>query len=224
MLVLGFLPISRLLLVNPSFTEKYWESINNVGTLDEPFVLLNFDSSIGSKIFDLGCGGSSISLGLASFGYDVTGVDFRYAGYSHKNFKFIQKNFFDLDLKTNSYDVVLAISILEHIGMGHYGDSPMVDAEQKAIDKIKSILKPNGVLFISVPGGRRKIYEKDGIKYIRIFDPVQIENLCKGFIIEKELFFKKENQDWLFCSRDEISKIEYVDEDVGAILIKARKI
>ncbi|MCH6575718.1 MAG: hypothetical protein IH795_11055 [Bacteroidetes bacterium] len=78
-------------------------------------------------------------------------------------------------------------------------------------------------MFISVPGGRRKIYEKDGISYIRIYDPETIEKLCEGFEIENEIFFKKTNQEWIETSRDEIKKIEYEGEDVAAILIKARK-
>jgi len=223
MLFFGFVPISRFSLVNESFKEKHWELINNVGTLDEPFVLLNFDLPLESKILDLGCGGSSISLGLSSFGYTITGIDFRYAGYSHPNFTYMKKNFFDVEIEKESFDCVLAISVLEHIGMGHYGDKPIEDGEIRAMKKIRSILKTNGTLFISVPGGRRKIHEKNGIRYIRIFDPKQIEELCEGFTIEKELFYEKINQDWLPRSREELEKVEYVDEDVGAILIKARK-
>lgn len=222
-LFLGFIPFSRLALLSDSWKEKYWESINNVGTLDEPFVLLNWDLPKESKILDFGCGGSSISLGLTSFGYKVTGVDFRFAGYSHKNFTYLKKNFFDIDFKENSFDCVLAISVFEHVGMGHYGEDPIKDADIKAMEKIRKILKSNGTIFISVPGGKRKIYEKDGIQYIRIFDPKKIEELCEDFIIEKELFFKKVDQEWHITTSEEISKIEYVDEDVGAILIKAHK-
>ncbi len=222
MLILGFLPISRLILINESFTAKYWERINNVGTLDEHFVLLNFDLRPPSKILDIGCGNSSISLGLASFGYDVIGIDFRYAGYSHKNFTYLKENFYDYDFKEQSFECILVISVLEHIGMGHYGEQPVENGDMVAMSKIKSLLKPNGVIFISVPGGKRMIYEKNGIRYIRVFDPKQIEDLCSGLVIEKELFFRKIDQDWFECTREELEQVQYVDEDVGAILIKAR--
>jgi SAM-dependent methyltransferase len=223
MLLFGFLPISRYSLINQSFREKYWESINNVGTLDEPFVYLNWDLPADSKILDFGCGGSSISLGLSSFGYHVTGIDFRYAGYSHKNFTYLKNDFLKYNFDLNSFDSVLAISVLEHVGMGHYGDEFVENADKISMKKIYDILKPNGIVFISVPGGRKKIYEKNGIKYIRIFDPETIEKLCENFVIEKEYFYKKINQEWISVDRDELIETEYVDEDVGAILIKARK-
>lgn len=222
-LLLGFWPISRYALFNENFARKYWKRVNSVGTLDEPFVYLNFDLPRDSKILDFGCGGSSISLGLASFGYDVTGVDFRYAGFSHKNFKYYKQNFFDVEFKKDSFDCVLAISVLEHVGMGHYGEPPIKNADLKAMEKIRYVLKPDGILFISVPGGKRKIYEQDGIEYIRIFDPDYLKELCKGFMILKEIFYKKENQDWIQCSREKLSQIEYEGEDVSAILIKAQK-
>ena len=223
MLALGFLPISRLIRVSESFTTKYWEVINNQGTLDIPFVLLNFDLSSTSKILDFGCGGSVIPLYLATFGYKVTGIDFRYGGgYSHKNFTFLKKNFFDVNLEKGSFDCVIATSTLEHVGMGHYGESPLENGDMKAMEKIRHILKPGGVLFLTVPGGRGKIYEKKGIKYVRIYEPSEIEQLCKGFKIEKELFFKKEDQEWIPAKREEMTKIEFMYEDNGVILIKAR--
>jgi len=119
---MGFLPISRLFTVSDSFVKKYWEMIGNVGTLEIPFVFLNFDVPIGSKILDIGCATSSLSLSLASFEHKVTVIDFRDVGYSHPNFIYHQKNLFDVTLDENSFDCVLAVSFLEHVGMGHYGE------------------------------------------------------------------------------------------------------
>ena len=103
-----------------------------------------------------------------------------------KLLRWLIKSFRDL----NSFDSVLAISVLEHVGMGHYGDEFVENADKISMKKIYDILKPNGIVFISVPGGRKKIYEKNGIKYIRIFDPETIEKLCENFVIEKEYFYK----------------------------------
>lgn len=223
MLFYGFVPISRLAVTNPNFQKKHWELINNVGTLETPFVLLNFDTKPPSKLLDLGCATSYLSLYLSTMGYDVTGIDFRDVGYSNPNLHFINKNLFDVDLENELFDCVLCVSFLEHVGLGHYGEQKIPDADKKTMKVIKKVLKRNGPLFIIVPGGRSKIYQKYSIEYIRIFDPEQVEKLCDGFKIDIELFFKKENQEWVPTTRDELSKIEYVDEDVGAILIKAHK-
>lgn len=223
MLIMAFVPISRLILINKSFQEKYWIPTNNVVNLDAPFLLLNFDHPINSKILDFGCGGTPVSAGLTMFGYTISGIDFQETNFQHKNFIFIKNDFFKADFKKNSFDCVLAISVLEHVGMGHYGDQPVENADLKSIEKIKEILKPGGFLYISVPGGRKKIYQKDGISYIRIFDPTTIEKLLTGFTIERELFFEKINQQWIETSKKNIESLEYDGEDIGAILIKAKK-
>ena len=223
MLIMSFVPISRFILISKSFREKYWIPTNNVVNLDTTFLLLNFDLPINSKILDFGCGGSPVSAGLTIFGYNITGIDFQETNFQHKNFTFIKNDFLKADFKKNSFDCVLAISVFEHVGMGHYGDQPIENADLESIRTIKEILKPGGFIYISVPGGKKKIYQKDGISYIRIYDPTTIENLLEGFKIEKEIFFEKQNQQWIETSREKIELLEYDGEDIGAILIKAKK-
>lgn len=220
---MGFIPISRLVLTSKSFREKYWVPTNNVVNLDAPFLLLNFDLPKNSKILDFGCGGTPVSSGLTMFGYEITGIDFQETNFHHKNFTFIKNDFLNANFEKNSLDCVLAISVLEHVGMGHYGDKPIENADYKSVEKIKEILKPGGLLYISVPGGRKKIYQKDGIAYIRIYDTVAIEKLLTGFTIEKELFFKKINQQWIETDKKNLESLEYDGEDIGAILIQAKK-
>ena len=51
------------------------------------------------------------------------------------------------------YDVVLSISSLEHDGLGRYGDPINPKGDLEAMARLKSFLKPNGVLFLAVPMG-----------------------------------------------------------------------
>lgn len=51
------------------------------------------------------------------------------------------------------FDAAFSISSFEHDGLGRYGDSLNPDGDLLAMKKMKSILRPNGILFLAVPIG-----------------------------------------------------------------------
>ena len=51
------------------------------------------------------------------------------------------------------FDVAFSISSFEHDGLGRYGDPLNPRGDLEAMEKMKSILKPNGLLLLSVPIG-----------------------------------------------------------------------
>jgi SAM-dependent methyltransferase len=46
---------------------------------------------------------------------------------------------------------------LEHLGLGRYSDPIMVDGYEKGFNTLWSILKPGGILYLSVPIGKQRI-------------------------------------------------------------------
>jgi len=50
-----------------------------------------------------------------------------------------------------SFDVVIAVSVIEHVGIGRYGDQVRPEGDMVAMDHIKSWLKPDGLLYMDVP-------------------------------------------------------------------------
>lgn len=62
----------------------------------------------------------------------------------------------DLMDVTDTYDIIMSVSTVEHIGQQAYGESVHGDLEAplKAIAKIYDLLKPGGRAFITVPFGR----------------------------------------------------------------------
>jgi ubiquinone/menaquinone biosynthesis C-methylase UbiE len=95
------------------------------------------------KILDLGCG-TGIMLGhLALYG-QVSGID-----NSKEAIKFCHRRNFQnvtladaqkLPLKSNSFDIVTALDLLEH-----------VKDDQKALKEMKRILRPDGYALITLP-------------------------------------------------------------------------
>lgn len=56
------------------------------------------------------------------------------------------------------FDAAFSISSFEHDGLGRYGDpiNPVGDLE--TMKKVKTMLKPGGLLFLSVPVGRDRVF------------------------------------------------------------------
>lgn len=53
----------------------------------------------------------------------------------------------------NSFDAAFTMSSLDHDGLGRYGDPLNPDGDLEAIAKIADLLKPDGLLFLTVPIG-----------------------------------------------------------------------
>jgi hypothetical protein len=54
-------------------------------------------------------------------------------------------------------DSLSCLHTLEHLGLGRYNDPIMVDGYEKGFNALWSILKPGGVLYLSVPIGKQRI-------------------------------------------------------------------
>lgn len=52
------------------------------------------------------------------------------------------------------FDAALAISSFEHDGLGRYGDPIDPNGDIKTMVKMKSVVKPNGLLFLALPVGQ----------------------------------------------------------------------
>jgi len=79
------------------------------------------------------------------------------------------------DVQRPVFDVAWSISSFEHDGLGMYGDplDPMGDL--KAMRKMKQVVKPGGLLFLSIPIGKDKVLFNNARIYGRIRLPMLME-------------------------------------------------
>jgi len=92
-----------------------------------------------------------LSFGAAT----VTTVEYNKLTFEHPKLetltvKALQENQFDLEGK---FDVALSISSFDHDGLGRYGDPINPNGDLEAMEGVKRILSPEGVLLLSVPIG-----------------------------------------------------------------------
>ncbi|MBD2754756.1 class I SAM-dependent methyltransferase [Spirosoma validum] len=95
-------------------------------------------------------------------------------------------------------DSISALHVIEHFGLGRYGDPIDVDGHLKAITNIGAILKPGGTFYFSTPIGQQGIvynaHRVFDLPYlIRLFEKdYHIKNV--SYIDDDERFVK--NADW----------------------------
>ncbi len=203
--------------------EKYFDLYATERLIEWPitFMLLG-DAPAESKILDLGHRGSYLSLELASLGYKVTGVDLRDYQFKHPNLTSLKGDFTELKLPSESFDAVIAVSTIEHIGKSVYGSNVYTDGDARTTEKIFTILKVQGIFIMSVPFGK---YEETN--NYRVYDEHSLNLLLKNFKIESALYFKrKENTIWRPCDKESLeqsSAVSFCGVN-GIVVLKARKL
>jgi len=102
-------------------------------------------------------------------------IDYNKIIYEDDRFKFITPS----EAKINNISVEAAVSIssLEHSGLGRYGDTLDADADLKAMQDLKRIVKPGGLFYLAVPLGRDKVV----FNLHRIYGRIRLPKLLEGW-------------------------------------------
>lgn len=208
--------------------EKILKKINvNERIVEIPFVLQNLHMAGKNDltILDIGCMESILPIMLASLGYKIYGVDIRNYPYSHPNLFFSKADICRLPFKTKTFDVAIAISVIEHVGLGAYGDSFCQNGDSVALEKVYDCLKSNGLLFLTVPFGVRTVNREQ-----RIYDLDLIEKLLDSKFIIKKLMFSaanesnKNNPAWEIVNLEKAEKITSENKTNAIALGVAQKL
>ena len=81
----------------------------------------------------------------------VTMVDIRPLSLPLESLHFLQGSILDLPFEDGSVSSLSSLCVVEHIGLGRYGDQLDPQGTEKAIAELKRILAPGGDFYISVP-------------------------------------------------------------------------
>lgn len=103
--------------------------------------------------------GSQINyMGFFSSMFPTTFVDIRPTKADFNNFTELKGSILKLPFKNKSVESLSCLHVVEHIGLGRYGDSIDPEGSKKACKELQRVLKKNGNLFFSVPIGQEKTY------------------------------------------------------------------
>lgn len=169
----------RGLWFNPSITPIHRRGDVGAGAMNErvvevPFVLGQVATlAAGSRILDVGCCESLVSIELASLGFSVTGLDLRPYPLSHPNLDTIACAIEDWPGPAEPVDAAICLSSIEHFGLGAYGElvgGP--NADRDALARIRDWVKPGGLLVLTAPFGHptttatMRVYDQRAIRVL----------------------------------------------------------
>jgi len=144
------------------------------------------------KHIDIGSRIDGFVAHVASF-REIYVVDIRPLRSTHKCINFIQLDLMDKLPQSFSKccDSLSCLHALEHFGMGRYSDPIDYDGYVKGIENLTKILKPQGILYLSVPIGEECI----NFNAHRIFSIKRVLDLTNDDFILKRFSYVDDEGD-----------------------------
>jgi len=167
------------------------------------FVLQHLPSN-DATILDVGCTDSLLALRIAEMGYKTYGVDFRRYSERHARLGFVRGDLLHLPFPDGFFDTAVAVSTIEHIGLGAYGDPIQESADHVAMREAWRVLKVGGSVLMTVPfaAKHRTATWKGTVE--RYYDSDTLRTLCRGFVVCTQRFFVARSRfDWIDGSEDD---------------------
>jgi len=151
------------------------------------------------RVLDVGGGDSRLAKTLADLGFNVTVIDI--GDVEHGKAKFLRANILELELPIGFFNVAIAISTIEHIGLPCYGQNIVdEDGDIKAMHKIWMWLRQGGIAIVTLPYGK----PHHPYTFERVYNQ---ETLCKRILADKweilEEAYVADIDGWRFCTEEE---------------------
>jgi SAM-dependent methyltransferase len=166
----------------------------------------------GVSILDVGACKSEMPLLFAKRGNSVTVIDLSHYHEQHPNLTIIQGDFLSNTLPDNSFDYVVMVSSLEHMGKGSYSGPVCKDGDFKAISEAKRIIKPTGRIVITFPFVGD---QPDPVRFSGYYNLARVKRLFEGLhILDEEYYLPKINifgrvVDCTPTTLEQISKVDH---------------
>jgi hypothetical protein len=118
--------------------------------------------------------GSSIAMVAVVSAYVPTiFIDYRPLNVNIDNMIPIAGNSLSLPFADNQLNSLSSLHVIEHVGLGRYGDQLNPHGSQLAAQELVRVLAPSGRLYVSVPVGR----ERTQFNAHRVFNPSTVRTM-----------------------------------------------
>lgn len=130
----------------------------------------HFDIPLNGKVLEVGCAEANWIDPMHAVRPDLSFVGIDWRGCSRKHGLILAGDVLQATFEPESFDAVVFISSLEHIGLGHYNDDPLdVDGDTHALVRAQHWLKHGGLMYADVPWNPDPGYD-DSSTDCRIYD------------------------------------------------------
>lgn len=111
----------------------------------------------------------------------TTFIDIRPIDAKLENLKVLDASILDLPYADSSLESISCLHVIEHIGLGRYGDEIDPDGWKKACKELQRVLAKGGRLYLSTPIGKPRVC----FNAHRVFLPDSIIDNLKNLVVEK---------------------------------------
>lgn len=131
-----------------------------------------------AHVLEVGCAEFDwLTVALASWPLmTLTGIDWRGSKKVRPGVTVIAGDVMTHDFPLESFDWIVSISALEHVGLGHYNHDPKAeDGDSIALRRMHGWLKPGGVVSFDVPWNPGVAYQVVGTSH-RVYDDATVQS------------------------------------------------
>ena len=111
----------------------------------------------------------------------VTYLDLRPIGIALDGLTYQRASITDLPLEDGTVGSLSCLHVIEHIGLGRYGDRVDPQGHVRAAAELSRVLKPGAQLLIATPVGRERLC----FDAHRIFDPESVASLFQPLVLRE---------------------------------------
>jgi cyclopropane fatty-acyl-phospholipid synthase-like methyltransferase len=173
----------------------------------------------GSHVLDFGATENTLALSLASMGHHVDAVDLRPYPLEHPRLTKVICPVEEWEGSERPFDAIISLSTLEHVGLGHYGDSrsPHLDLDQAILERFRGWLRPGGLLILTAPYGRWSVDELQ-----RTYDAKHLDALLRCWeVLDRRYAVSPDPLRWFVIHDDPLADGTRDMVTRGVVMLKA---
>jgi SAM-dependent methyltransferase len=183
-----------------------WQAVVSEQIVESALILRHARSE-ERRVLDFGGYESLLPLTLAALGHEVTVLDQREYPFKAPGLTSLTADLFgDLPLPPESFDLVISVSTIEHLGLGRYDDRETPDGDRLGVERLWRLVRPGGRLMATVPAGRPAVQ-----RGYRTYDEARLRAAFPP--LDTLLWFKKDGRagTWSAAQAGDIASLTYGD-------------
>lgn len=184
--------------LNPPVVIEHRAGEVRLATVNERIVEIPFAMralggiEVGGRVLDFGSSESQVALSLASLGFEVTALDLSGYPFTHPNLEAVRSPLEQWVAPAGSFDAATIISTVEHVGLGWYGEAPGQFDDLQAMRRIAELVRPGGLIVLTVPYGKAEITDVQ-----RIYDAAGVDGLLAGLETTERIVVEERDGTWV---------------------------
>jgi SAM-dependent methyltransferase len=116
-----------------------------------------------------------------------------------------------------TFDVVVCISMLDHVGLDAYGNPAEAGALERVIAEIRRVTKPQGRLLVTMPIGRAQVTTHPGGGQ-RVFSEADLQRLFGGWTQRASAAYRLREGAYRETAVGECAEAEYLGDHAEAVI------